>query len=154
MFLTVNSGAKQVLAKKYLIQPDGLIWANVAYDELRINMLRDYLDNKQLLSEGKVKLLIELLYKKAQGTKHTGLIGAGFFLSFFVPKWSQFIAWLYKNPMTFDEALKIAGMFTTVLLGLFVTLYMFQTMVTDIVDRKRETMRTLAGMLEQILLML
>lgn len=56
--------------------------------------------------------------------------------------------------MTLDDALEIAGMFTSVLIGLFITLYMFQTMVKDIVDRKRETMRELAVMLEQILLML
>lgn len=126
----------------------------LAYEELRIKMLRDYLENNKLMTEGKIKLLIELLYKKAQGTKQTGIIGIGVFLAFFIPIWSQFIAWLYKNPMTLDNALNIAGIFTTVLISLFVTLYMLQTMVKDIVDRKRETMRNLAGMLEQILLKL
>ena len=152
--ILISKGALDKLAKKYLIQPDSFIWSNVALDELRIKMLRDYLDNNHLLSEAKLKLLIELLYKKAQGTKSTGIIGVGVFLSFIIPIWSQFIAWLYKNPLTLDEALKIAGTFTIALLGVFITLYMLQTMVKDIIDRKRETMRGLAGMLEQILLML
>lgn len=82
MFLIINSGAKKVLIKKYSILPDSFIWSNVAFDELRIKMLRDFLDKNHLLSEEKLKLLIELLYKKAQGTKPAGLIGTGVFYLF------------------------------------------------------------------------
>lgn len=153
-FLILNSGAKNTLMKKYGILPDGFMWFNIAYDEMRVKKMKDYLQDNQLLSEAKVKLMIELLYKKAQKTKPTGLIGVGVFLSFFIPLWSQFIALLFKSSTTLDEAVSITGMITIGLVVVFITLYMLQIMMIEFIDRERQAMRELAGMLEQILLML
>jgi hypothetical protein len=152
IFLLTNHSAKNVLKNKHHVYPSGFPWAGSEYEKIRIRLLRDFLRNKNLLSMEKLKLMIELLYKRAEKSKPSGLIGAGLFLALFVPVWSEFIKLIYDNSFPLNQAVNILVILAATIAVVLGFLHMIQTVVFGVVDSEGETMRNLARILEEILL--
>jgi len=152
LFLYTNHSAKKVLNRKYNITSEGFLWSGTEYNKMRLMLLRNYLIERNLLTKEKLELIIELLYKRSDNTKQSDLIGVGLFLALFIPVWSQFVGWLYRNPFPLDQALTLLGIIIVVLVIVIGFLKMIQTVILDFTARKRETMRNVATLLEEILL--
>ena len=60
MFLLLNKAAKKVLKSKYRIESNRFIWKCEAFEEKQTKLLTSYLKQKGILSEKKIKLLIDL----------------------------------------------------------------------------------------------
>lgn len=152
LFLYTNHSAKKVLKRKYNITPEDFLWAGTAYNKMRLMLLKNYLNERNLLTKEKLELIIELLYKRSDNTKQSGLIGVGLFLALFIPVWSQFVGSLYRNSFPLDQALTLLGIIIVVLVIVIGFLKMIQSVILDFTARKRETMRNVATLLEEILL--
>lgn len=152
-FLIINSKAKKKLISEYGIASEGFLWGGAAYQEKRLELLNKYLSDNSIDKE-KIKLLIELLYKRSEKNQPAGLVGAGLLLATFIPLWTQFLSWLFKGLGTFEEALYLFVSIIVLLLMIIVNLRMIQMMVIDILYREHETLKNLARMLEELLLTL
>ncbi|WP_407308936.1 hypothetical protein [Desulfosporosinus sp. SB140] len=113
--------------------------------------MKTYLDDNNLDNK-KIKMLIELLNKKSEKNQPAGLVGAGLLLAIFVPLWTQFLSWLFKSPGTFEQALYLFLSILIILQMIVMILRMIQVMVIDIVDKEHETLKSIAWMLEEILI--
>ncbi len=153
VFLLLNHSAKKEVKKRYNINSTGFLWGGIEYQEMLLEMLKAYLDKNNLYTDKKIRALIELLYKRAEKTRPTGLLGLGVFLALFIPVWSSFIGWLYENySNTFQDALSLILLATVILAMIIGISRMTQTMLIDIFDRERQTMKELASKLEDLLL--
>lgn len=153
VFIVLNNKAKKEVLKKYCIKPTGLLWGGLEYYEMLLEMLKTYLERNNLYTDKKIRLLIELLYKRAEKTRPTGLLGLGVFLALFIPVWSNFTGWLYENySNTFQDSFSLILLVSMLLAMTIAILRMTQTMLIDIFDRERETMKDLASKLEDLLL--
>ncbi|WP_339276827.1 hypothetical protein MKY59_07325 [Paenibacillus sp. FSL W8-0426] len=104
MDVLVNNQAKTILKQKYNIEPNGLSWRNEKFEEMQLNLIKEYLISGSLYKEDKIKLLIEMIEKDIDARKLSPLINPGIFISLFVPIWIQYLVFKYRPIETEVEA--------------------------------------------------
>lgn len=151
-FFILNWMAKRKLISDG-IASEGFIWGGVGYQKKRFKLMQKYLKGNGINNDkDKIKLLIELLYKRSEKNQSAGLVGAGLLLAIFIPLWTQFLNWLFKIPVTIEQVFQLFASIFLIISMIVVDLHMIQMMAIDILDRERKNVRDLARMLEELLL--
>lgn len=104
MDFLVNNQAKRILKQKYNIDPIGSSWRTEKFEEMQLDLIKEYLISASLYKEDKIKLLIEIIEKDIDRRKLSPLVTPGIFISLFVPIWIQYLVFKYKVIETEVEA--------------------------------------------------
>lgn len=149
-----NYYAKKVVKQRYNIVAQGFLWCGPEYEVMRINLLKQYLKKEKLLTESKIKLLVDLFYKESESKKFSGFLTAGVFLALFVPLWSQFLGWIYQEAKNFEQVVEVTLVFLFVIVMIIIALEMTKRTALDIFNTKSQSLKNLARMLEETLVTL
>lgn len=133
-FLYINNIAKKIVRKRYEITPATFIWRDQSFEELQINLVHKYLSDKNILNDSKIELLRDLINKEAERKKKTGWLWPGFALAVLIPLWSQIIGWAYKHAVTVQDFVKTTGIFTVVIICIFIIVAMFKNINDEFSD--------------------
>lgn len=156
MFFVLRSKAKNVLKNQYNIDSSGLYWHNEKFRELQVELLRKYLEDNQLITVSKVKLLIELLAKESERIKVPPLVAPGVIIAIFIPLWVQVIGIIFKGIS--DAELAIFVMISLLVLCSVAVFFisLIKTMFTDILEftiaGENSKITYLVRLLEELLL--
>lgn len=104
---SMNKKAKKIAKQRYNINPNGWSWRTPDFEELQIELMREYLKKNHLYTENKIKLLILGLEKDIEKNKLPSLVNPGIFISLFVPIWIQYLTFRYKMITTEEHAISM-----------------------------------------------
>lgn len=155
-YLLINHWLKEILKNKYCIKPDGFMWFNSSYYNLRKNLLSKFLKNKNMHTEKKIKQLIEICHKEAEKKKYKGFVNWGILLTIFVPLWIQFLSAVFKiYAITLNDAIQVFLSVLGIIMFIFVAISAMMSMLNDVLNdflnKESNRFKRLANMLEEIL---
>jgi len=154
-FVFINA-AKKTIRRRYQIEPAGHLWRSVSYQDFSKKILMDYLKCRGWLNNGKLGILIDLLYKESERRKFPPLFLPGAIIALAIPVWDKVLEYLFKTGKSLNEVLAISGVALVGVFGIAILLGMFKPQFEEIKDglinRQSQRMKEIARRLEQILL--
>ncbi|MGG4459743.1 hypothetical protein ABEX29_15645 [Brevibacillus porteri] len=149
-FILLNTQAKRILKRKFKIEQRGFIWNDKDLINVRVTMLKDFLDQNEVNSVKKIEALMNLLSKEAERRKFTGLIIPGAFLAFTVPLWNHIVGSFFKNINNINIAIAYGLVLASVVLLFVIGYSMIKLALLEIVEHQNRKLKTLEGLLENI----
>ncbi|MDF2922222.1 MAG: hypothetical protein K0R57_1136 [Paenibacillaceae bacterium] len=89
--------AKRVLKRKYSIRSKHKGWRTKEFEDMRVELMIDYLEKNDLDSVKQVIHIKELLQKKLDREKIPSFIVPGVVLAFTVPVWVEYVKFTYSK---------------------------------------------------------
>jgi hypothetical protein len=146
----VGISSKRVMKKKYGVGSNDVFWYFYEFEELRKQLLKKYLDDKQLLSEKKLTLLISLANREAERKRFKGLIELGVFVALLAALWSPLFAWYLTYLNNLQVAFSMTLGFTIVLVQLCIIYLMTRYIIVDIMNTESKKISNMGMLLENI----
>lgn len=147
--------SKSILNNKYKTYIKG-INVGIGLDDIIQVKIVDKLIELNWYTSSKVEKLISRYEKHAENLKFKIPIIPSVFVILFIPLWSQFVGWKYKNITTYEEGMRTFYSFTAAILTVAVVLLMiksfFENTFLGFLNRDYSSMKSLARILEDILL--
>lgn len=147
--------SRSVLKDKYKTDVKGIKVGIAVYDVIQAKIVEKLIEFNWY-TPSKVEKLISIYEKLSENLKFKIPVIPSVFVMLFIPLWSQFIGWIYKNISNFEEGLKLFCMFTVAILTISIILLIiksfFENTFIGFINKDYYNMKTLIRRLEDILL--
>ncbi len=152
-FLALSS--RRVLRSKYKTDTKGINIGTGVYGVIQTK-ITDKLIELNWYTPSKVEKLAIRYEKQAENLKFKIPVIPSVFVMLFIPLWTQFIGWIYRNVNTFEEGMKIFCVFAVIIVTVAVVLLViksfFENVFLEFLNRDYYLMKNLSRRLEDIFL--
>jgi len=100
----LNYRAKVLLAERYKISGTGWHWRSPEFKDYQVETLMKYLKEQGLLSERKVRFLIDILGKEVDLLRIPEYVAPGVLLALFLTAWARFMDAAFKGVESIEHA--------------------------------------------------
>ena len=147
-----------IAREKFNVIDKDLSKRNKAIDEARVELMKCYLEENNLHSSSKIKLLIDMLNKESDRKKLPKFFVPGIMLVMFLPVWTQFVIIVFKQFQTFEYAFAVTAVLVAVIFVIAYVIGMIKKMVewisSEFMNNESATIKEVAKLLEEVLLVM
>lgn len=147
--------SNKILMDKYQIKNDSFKFGGLKYREFKRNKLNQKLFEKKIIGPEKVKRLIDFYEIEAESKKVKFPIIPSVFLILFVPLWTQYMSFEFKNAAP-EQGSNILGFYFAVIIFITVAISIlklfFNSTVFEIINRDYYKMKSFVSYLKEIYL--
>lgn len=147
-----NRKAKMVLRTQYNFEQNSFLWGGQEIEDYKVSRLREFLLQFQNpFPTSKLEKIIDYLRKESERNKISSIFLPGAFIALFIPLWAQYLSWIFRQDVTFNQATRI--FFGISLIIIFSTFFIsvFKVIISDILFGKASKLNHLIEKLENII---